>query len=1164
MLRDLQPYSCTHQHCETPEKLYASRHEWIEHELWAHRKIWQCSVHPNEEYSSPQSYEEHIRQHHADIAESHLPVLVSMAESTSSKTTRACPICYYDESVPSKLQNHIAFHLESIASFALPRNRDHADGKSEGGAGSHVAIMESCNSGDEDFESQSTISYHSEARANDGENAAEEEPLAPPPTRPAPPVPNSPRNSLPPGWVVEWDPESEHFYYVHFETDSTQWEFPEDETPLYPYLEPDSDNLMMAVHRAARSGNRAKLSRLLDFGVSIDSIDGLHRTPLHWAVIAQQQYTAELLIRKKCSIEAVESEGNTPLHLAAHRNDIQSLSLLVRSGARIDRYNNDGNTALHMAAKSGHFSAALLLLDAAAAVNACNINQETPLIISSTRGDEKLGNLFIRNGAEVNAKDSQGRNALHIAALLGHERFGRLLLKHGASVHEVDVLQRTALHIASLYGHHNISKLLLDKGADVAAQDNQGETPLQKAVSNKHTAMVSLLLDFGADPDKLDKDAKMACTLVSDEQANKPFDDSIPDLEALAQPDDSADGPDILFLRYRGNTYTLLFHSNTVQHGHVTIGDLKRHAAQELDVQNSLSVRLVYEGRVLGDDNATTKFEGLKPESEIACLLVDREENDVSFREVPSHSLWTSIPYLMSPLHTYSPSISVSKLLQAPDENTSGQSNSPRTTSPYPGAHLRALRDLTPERLGSITCKKGDFLDIIDGRFSSVWKASIPGKLGTGLVSPKDVEYLLDSDFALPSKKQNQEFSEEEAKILDLNPLVAGEPESELSKDLVLQWSNSDVLSYLRENNFSEEWIEAFQLLGIEGADFLSLTKVESGSYIEFEREIFPQLRREYKKSGLVWNVGREHNEAARLRGRIRSIKAQAQKNLGAAQLKFEEDETSQGKLIPAARAVRDVDASEPGSLSFMKGDIIKDIETVCGKWLGHAGAEAGYLNPNDVEVLPLDWQNIQDSSFEVSLPSSSNEETLFYARALIDNLSPEPAFLSFNNDDMILVTESKESRAWKGIVRGKSGFIHPDHVKRIPLDQVPQQEMPVTSLEPEPGGPPMQHTEHNLPNYVRALRDCQDQDESFLKFKKGDIINIVSDGLWGCWIGTLGGEKGLVDETCVEVFPVGGEKTSESPKPNHPQFRMAIKSVRNLDQERRASFPQSLRRSPS
>ncbi|KAL8896798.1 MAG: hypothetical protein Q9207_007529 [Kuettlingeria erythrocarpa] len=80
---DLQPYICTEGSCATPNKLYATKHEWVHHLRTAH-------------------------DHELD-------------------SVHTCTLCGVSQSTPGGHHQHVARHLQELALFILPRNDDGSD-----------------------------------------------------------------------------------------------------------------------------------------------------------------------------------------------------------------------------------------------------------------------------------------------------------------------------------------------------------------------------------------------------------------------------------------------------------------------------------------------------------------------------------------------------------------------------------------------------------------------------------------------------------------------------------------------------------------------------------------------------------------------------------------------------------------------------------------------------------------------------------------------------------------------------------------------------------------------------------------------------------------------------------------------------------------------------
>jgi hypothetical protein len=133
LMQDLQPYLCTYSNCDSSEQLFRSRREWQEHEA-SHRKAWRCPEHPAAVYKSASRLEDHFRREHSDsFPESQLPAIVKVGETTTVDLRTQCPICSAsaDTEGLGDLHNHIANHLERLATFALPNlNEDDSEGAS--------------------------------------------------------------------------------------------------------------------------------------------------------------------------------------------------------------------------------------------------------------------------------------------------------------------------------------------------------------------------------------------------------------------------------------------------------------------------------------------------------------------------------------------------------------------------------------------------------------------------------------------------------------------------------------------------------------------------------------------------------------------------------------------------------------------------------------------------------------------------------------------------------------------------------------------------------------------------------------------------------------------------------------------------------------------------
>ena len=192
--------------------------------------------------------------------------------------------------------------------------------------------------------------------------------------------------------------------------------------------------------RAVMGGEVAKVTKLLDEGVPVGSVDSADVPPLGWAAVGGDTRMVELLIARGASLDAVGSLG-TPLHMAAQSGYVEMLAFLLKHGARIDQRDRLGNTPLLIAAGSGQTRAVGFLLDAGADPNPKNDLGFTPLFMAI------MGFSKEQTKALQDAQAAEGR---HVGD---------------------DLIAQDP----------EIVRLLLAKGADPAAVSKEMTTPISKA-----------------------------------------------------------------------------------------------------------------------------------------------------------------------------------------------------------------------------------------------------------------------------------------------------------------------------------------------------------------------------------------------------------------------------------------------------------------------------------------------------------------------------------------------------------------------------------------------------------------------------------------------------------------------------------------------------------
>ena len=127
------------------------------------------------------------------------------------------------------------------------------------------------------------------------------------------------------------------------------------------------------LHKAARTGDVAKLNRLIKAGANVNVTDEEGETPLFGAAYEGHTDAVIALLEAGAYVNAVgvgSFSSATPLHKAANEGHTDAVIALLKAGADVNATDEDGNTPLHWAAYFGHTDAVVALLKAGADVNA--------------------------------------------------------------------------------------------------------------------------------------------------------------------------------------------------------------------------------------------------------------------------------------------------------------------------------------------------------------------------------------------------------------------------------------------------------------------------------------------------------------------------------------------------------------------------------------------------------------------------------------------------------------------------------------------------------------------------------------------------------------------------------------------------------------------------
>jgi ankyrin repeat protein len=107
-----------------------------------------------------------------------------------------------------------------------------------------------------------------------------------------------------------------------------------------------------ALFDAVSEGDMLRLTRLLDLGTDVDSVDDAGNTPLHFAAEGELHTVIEL-IKHKAEVNSQNLHGVTPLMMAIQYNDPESAETIIRAGADVTIQDKSGKDAAHYAKLSG-------------------------------------------------------------------------------------------------------------------------------------------------------------------------------------------------------------------------------------------------------------------------------------------------------------------------------------------------------------------------------------------------------------------------------------------------------------------------------------------------------------------------------------------------------------------------------------------------------------------------------------------------------------------------------------------------------------------------------------------------------------------------------------------------------------------------------------------
>jgi len=242
------------------------------------------------------------------------------------------------------------------------------------------------------------------------------------------------------------------------------------------------------------------------------------------------------------ALNYISSESRrTPLHMAVLNNNEDLILTLIEEGADVNARDDNDFTPLHLATSGGNRITVQTLIEAGADVNSRDQDGMIPLYWAVKTNNENIVKTLIEAGAEVNSRNKYNNTPLHWA-VEGNGETVHTLIEAGADVNARDENGWTPLNcVASSPCMEIITQVLIDAGADVNTRDKYGMTPLHFAVNYHNEISICALIAAGADPTLVNDEGKTLEDLTYSEnllsivrdariaQEQKELQNSIPD-----------------------------------------------------------------------------------------------------------------------------------------------------------------------------------------------------------------------------------------------------------------------------------------------------------------------------------------------------------------------------------------------------------------------------------------------------------------------------------------------------------------------------------------------------------------------------------------------------------------------------------------------------------
>ncbi|OQO14048.1 hypothetical protein B0A48_00924 [Cryoendolithus antarcticus] len=497
---DLRAYICTFEDCAAG--LFEDRDAWWQHEMNAHRRQWSCQSCQGKIFGTAAGLQNHLRvAHDAAALPDDLLAQIAAASSTPVLEVAAsnCPLCdefdsiirqeaatmqvsipdHHQVMVPLKrFQQHLGYHLEQLALFAVPPQ---IDGNIESGS---RHSRDGSIGGDRN---EALLTWQDEIRPDDSDDSDEDDRTSA--------TSQDVTGTLPQGTKQASDTVRDESSATAVQDDGSKSSLPS----------VDIDQNRFSIVERNTTDQHAGLSVKSSITRAVLSNDGPATVE---ALIRAVKPTFDVQIDRSIAPPQLSAlRGLASLVHVAIQLDCQDAFVPLIADRRVDVNTRDGRgySALHCAATSNRvfYTESLLQhrgqhIDVNTVVDMQDFNRKPQWQTSNRFGKLNSPTFGQSSDAplEIQTEPALGQNALSIATELGSLEIMDVLLKHHANPDG-----GSSLLTAVLAQRVQAATLLIEYGADVNMTCQGYASVLVAATARGDVDMMRLLLDSGADID---------------------------------------------------------------------------------------------------------------------------------------------------------------------------------------------------------------------------------------------------------------------------------------------------------------------------------------------------------------------------------------------------------------------------------------------------------------------------------------------------------------------------------------------------------------------------------------------------------------------------------------------------------------------------------------